>query len=136
MNIRVGALLPIHLSATGLVFAANLREEVVKKAAKLQEHILPVTSGQKLNASQQREAYGQVRANGYAAVAGLSGPVPGVRAVAAPVHDHKGKVAVVIGLLGRDNDISLAGDSTHIRALLECAALASSRLGYDAPAID
>jgi hypothetical protein len=75
----------------------------------------------------------RLRANGYAALAGLS--VPGINAVAAPVYDHTGKVSVVIGLLGRDNDLPVSGESAHINSLLDCAALASERLGYDAGAI-
>jgi DNA-binding IclR family transcriptional regulator len=132
MNIRVGAQLSIHLSAAGRVFAAHLPEESVKTAARLQEHTLSV-SRQKLTLAQLRELHGEVRANGYAAVAGLS--VAGVSAVAAPVYDHKGKVSVVIGVLGRDDDLPLSGESAHIKSLLDCAALASQRLGYDAGVI-
>lgn len=132
MNIRVGAQLSVHLSAAGRVFAAHLPEESVKKAVKLQEHTLSV-SGQKFTPAQLRELYGEVRANGYAAIAGLS--VPGVNAVAAPVYDHKGKVTVVIGVLGRDDDLPLSEESVHIKSLLDCAALASERLGYDAGVI-
>lgn len=131
MNIRVGAQLSIYLSATGRVFAAHLPEEIVKKVVKLQEHTLSV-SGQKFTAAQLRELCRETRANGYAAIAGLS--VPGVNAVAAPIYDHKGKVTVVIGLLGRDDDLPLSGESGQIKSLLECAALASKRLGYGAGA--
>jgi DNA-binding IclR family transcriptional regulator len=129
MNIRVGAHLPVHLSAAGQIFAAHLPEEVVKKAARLQEQALSV-SAQKFTMAQLRERHEEVRSNGYAAIAGLS--VPGVNAVAAPVYDHKGKVSVVIGLLGRDKDLPLSGASAHIKALLDCAATASERLGYGA----
>jgi DNA-binding IclR family transcriptional regulator len=132
MNVRVGAQLPIHLSAAGRVFAAHLPEEIVKTAARLQEHTLSI-AGHKLTAAQQRELYREVRAKGYAAIAGLS--VPGINAVAAPIYDHKGKVTVVIGLLGRDNDLPASGESAHINSLLDCAARASERLGYDAGAI-
>ncbi|MGF7135322.1 DNA-binding IclR family transcriptional regulator [Paraburkholderia sp. EB58] len=132
MNIRVGAQLSIHVSAAGRVFAAHLPEESVKKAARLQEHTLSV-SGRKFTPAQLRELYGEIRANGYAAVSGLS--VPGVSAVAAPLYDHKGNVSVVIGVLGRDNDLALSGESAHIKSLLDCAALASERLGYDAGVI-
>ncbi|WP_207002443.1 IclR family transcriptional regulator [Trinickia mobilis] len=131
MNIRVGALLPIYLSAAGRVFAAHLPEELVKKVVKLQEHALSV-SGQKFTSAQLRELHRETRANGYAAIAGLS--VPGVNAVAAPIFDHKGKVTVVIGLLGRENDLPLFGESRHIKSLLDYAALASERLGYGAGA--
>lgn len=135
MNIRVGAQLSIHLSATGQVFAAHLPEVIVKKAVKLQESVLPLPA-QKRSLAQLRELYGKVHANGYAAIAGLDVPVPGISAAAAPIFDHKGKVTVVIGLLGRDNDVSLTEDSVHIKSLLGCAALASERLGYDAAAIN
>jgi DNA-binding IclR family transcriptional regulator len=112
-----------------------LPEEIVKKVVKLQEHTLSVSvsvsvSGQKLTAAQLRELHRETRENGYAAIAGLS--VPGVNAVAAPIYDHKGKVTVVIGLLGRENDLPLSGESAHIKSLLDCAALASERLGYGA----
>ncbi|ANB76972.1 IclR family transcriptional regulator [Paraburkholderia phytofirmans] len=132
MNIRVGAQLAIHRSAAGRVFAAYLPEERVKRAARFQEHTLSA-SGQKFTSAQLRELHGEVRANGYAAISGLS--VPGINAVAAPIYDHKGKVTVVIGVLGRDNDLPLSGESAHIKSLLDCAALASERLGYDAGVI-
>ena len=135
MNVRVGAILSIQLSAAGRVFAAHLPEEVVMKAAALQEHTLS-TSARKFTSAQLREIHKEVCANGYAAVAGLNVPALGVRAVAAPVYDHKGKVSVVIGLLGRDDDLSLSGDSLHIKSLLEGAAVASERLGYDTEAIN
>jgi DNA-binding IclR family transcriptional regulator len=131
MNIRVGALLPIYLSAAGRVFASHLPEEIVKKVVKLQEHAFSV-SGQKFTPAQLRELHGETRANGYAAIVGLS--VPGVHAVAAPIYDHKGKVAVVIGLLGRESDLPLSGESRQIKSLLDCARLASERLGYGAGA--
>ncbi|WP_203562419.1 IclR family transcriptional regulator, partial [Burkholderia pseudomallei] len=131
MNIRVGALLPIHLSAAGRVFAAHLPEEVVKKVAKLQDHTLSV-SEQKFTLVQLREIHREIRENGYATIAGLS--VPGVNAVAAPIYDHKGKVTVVIGLLGRESDLPLSGESAHIKSLIDCAARASERLGFGAGA--
>jgi DNA-binding IclR family transcriptional regulator len=109
-----------------------LPQDIVKKAVRLQEHTLSV-SGQKFTSPQLRELYGEVRAKGYAAIAGLS--IPGINAVAAPIYDHTGKVTVVIGLLGRENDLPVSGESTHINSLLDCASLASERLGYDAGAV-
>jgi DNA-binding IclR family transcriptional regulator len=129
MNIRVGALLPIYLSAAGRVFAAHLPDTVIEKVVRLQENVLPV-SEPALTSRQASELQREVRANGYAATAGLG--IPGVTAVAAPVHDHKGNVTVVIGLLGRESDLPISRDSTHVRSLLDCAALASERLGYGA----
>lgn len=135
MNVRIGAILSIQLSAAGQVFAVHLPEEVVMKAAALQVHTLP-TSARKFTSAQLREMRKEVRADGYAAVAGLNVPALGVRAVAAPVYDHKGNVFVVIGILGRGADLSLSRDSPHIKSLLEGAAVASERLGYDEEAID
>ncbi|QBR03052.1 IclR family transcriptional regulator [Paraburkholderia pallida] len=131
MNVRVGALLPVYQSAAGRVFAAHLPEELIRRVVKLQEHALS-TPVEKLTSVQARELHQETRANGYAGVAGSS--VPGVNAVAAPVHDYKGNVTVVIGLLGREHDLPLSGESAQIRSLLDCAALASERLGYRAGA--
>lgn len=127
MNIRVGALLSIHRSATGLVFAAHLPEAAVGRTVSSEERTSYVAE-QNLTPRQLSELYERVRASGYAAVTGLS--VPGISAVAAPIYDHECNVAMAIGLLGRDDDLSLSGESTHIRSLLGYATLASRRLGY------
>jgi len=129
MNIRVGALLPLQASAAGRVYSAHLPATVTAKAERLQRDALPATPT--LPAEEFAAVLQHVRTNGYASVSGLI--VGGINAIAAPVMDYRGKVAVAIGLLGRDGDLSVAEGSKHVVALLEAARATSERLGFAAP---
>jgi DNA-binding IclR family transcriptional regulator len=55
--------------------------------------------------------------------------VPGVNALAAPVFDHKGRIAAVIGVLGRTEELDVAYDGSAARALLRTADEISRRMG-------
>jgi len=123
MNIRVGSILPLLPTATGLVFAA----------------CLPAGAAAPLLAA-EREAAGidpaalearlaATRAAGLAAVRGDL--VPGVAALAAPIFDHKGRIAAVVGLLGRTEELDVRFDGAAAARLRRAAAEISRRLGHD-----
>jgi DNA-binding IclR family transcriptional regulator len=56
--------------------------------------------------------------------------VPGVNAIAAPLFDHKGRIAGVLGALGRTEELNVAYDGPVARALLTTATEISRRMGY------
>jgi DNA-binding IclR family transcriptional regulator len=121
MNIRVGSILPLLQTATGRVFAAFLPTDATSGllAAELRTARLSTDRIQKLLA--------EIRKHKLARVEGAL--VPGVNAIAAPVFDHKGFIAGVIGALGRTEELNVAHDGLVARALLKMAAEISRRMG-------
>jgi len=121
MNVRVGSILPLLTTATGRVFAA----------------FLPGSQTRRLIAAERTPKravamlLARTRALGLAHVSGDL--VPGVNALAAPVFDHKSRIAAVIGALGRSEDLDVGFDGAVARALKSAADEISRRLGFRAP---
>ena len=127
MNIRVGAVLPLSQSAGGRVFSAHLPARTVAKAATLQQKMLSLP-GVNLDDEEWKRVSAAVISDGFASIEGSV--VAGVNAVAAPVYDYRGKVMLAIGLLGRQQELSLSPDSPQVKALVEVAHSTSLRLGF------
>ncbi len=71
---------------------------------------------------------GEVRARGLARIAGDQ--LPGVSALAAPIFDHQGDVAGVIGSLGRQDSFDIDWDGRIAIAIRETASGVSSLMGF------
>ncbi len=122
MNIRVGSILPLLPTATGRVFAAFLPSDMT-------DGILATEMrAAHQSAAQVRKLLDQTRMHRLAHVEGVL--VPGVNAIAAPLFDHKGRIAGVIGALGRTEEMNVAYDGPVARVLLGMAAEISRRMGY------
>jgi DNA-binding IclR family transcriptional regulator len=121
MNIRVGSILPLLKTATGRVFAAFMPGEAVAALleAELQEARQAKPRAEALLADTRR--------HGLASVQGDL--VPGVNAIAAPLFDHKGRIAGVIGALGRTEELDVSYEGPIAVALLHTAAEISRRMG-------
>jgi len=122
MNIRVGSILPLLQSATGRVFAAFLPSDMTASILGTEMRAAHQS------AAQVRKLLDQTRLDRLAHVEGAL--VPGVNAVAAPLFDHKGRIAGVIGALGRTEEMDVAHDGPVARALLSTATEISRRMGY------
>lgn len=123
MNVRVGSVLPLGKTATGFAFAAHLNQETVQQLIK--EHLthqLPVSKRAGFQATLKH-----VRKDGYASVHG--GLVSGVSAVAAPVFDHNGRVAAVMGIVGRQEDVEDVATKKIVPVLLDLTQQLSRQLG-------
>jgi DNA-binding IclR family transcriptional regulator len=110
---RMGSVLPLLSSASGLIFAAYLPEDDTPRDA---------TAERRLKA---------IRHSGLAAIQGLF--FPGIDAIAAPVVDATGKITAAITVLGPTTsfDVSLEGS---VAARLAATAMAvSARMGYRGP---
>jgi DNA-binding IclR family transcriptional regulator len=107
---RVGSVLPLLTSASGLLFAAYMPEEDTPRDA---------ATEQRLKA---------IRRSGLAAIQGLF--FPGIDAIGAPVVDVSGKIAAAITVLGPTTsfDVSLGGSVAA--NLAETAIAVSARMGY------
>jgi DNA-binding IclR family transcriptional regulator len=126
MNIRVGSILPLIRTATGRVFAAFLPRETVEPllAAEMKALRPP------LSAAKVEKLLEDTRLHGLAAVTGDL--VPGVHAIAAPLFDHKERIAGVIGLLGRSEELDVEYQGAVAKALRTTATEISRRLGRPA----
>ena len=127
MNVRIGSTLPLLKSAVGLIFAAYLPEHEV--AALFAKESAGLPRGSKKSA---RDALcATTRRHAIAAVDGDL--VPGVTALAAPIFDHRGRIAASIALLGGAGHLKVSATSDAAKLLQEAAAAVSRRLGFIAP---
>ena len=121
MNLRAGAVVPIARSASGLVLAAFMPRRVVE----------PLIEAELRGATERRALYAQletVRRTGVAAVSQKL--VPGADALAVPVFDHRGAVALALMAVGTTGRFSLSADGPVASALKHHAAAISHQLGY------
>jgi DNA-binding IclR family transcriptional regulator len=125
---RIGSVLPLTTSATGLVFAAYLPAEEIEamKSAEI-DAIAHGRDAAKRAAAGFAKRVREVRANGVAAVQSLF--FPGIDAIAAPAFAAGGRVAAVITVLGPTTSFDASTDGRIARAVTATAALLSSRLG-------
>jgi len=126
---RIGSVLPLLASATGLVFAVYLPAEEIEEIKSAEIDAMALGKGAaKLAAAALAKRLRDVRAKGIAAVQSLF--FPGIDAIAAPAFAADGRVAAVITVLGPTTSFDASTDGPTARALASTAALLSSRLGY------
>ena len=125
LNVRVGSILPLRTSATGRVFAAHLPASVLRPvlAAEAKRGEARATSP-----GATARILAEVRRNGLAAVEGTL--IPGLNALAAPVFDQRGALALVVGAVGRRETLAARPRGPAAAALKEAAALLSRQLGW------
>jgi DNA-binding IclR family transcriptional regulator len=126
---RLGSVLPLLSSATGLVFAAYLPAEEIEamKSAEIDAKAHGRGTA-KQAAAVLAKRLRAVRANGVAAVQSLL--FPGIDAIAAPAFAATGRVAAVITVLGPTTSFDASTNGRIARAVASTAALMSTRLGY------
>ena len=121
MNVRAGTVVPLSRTASGLVLAAFMPRHVVQ----------PLIDAE-LRRPAEREALekelAEVRRTGVAAIAQRL--VPGADALAVPVFDHRGAIALTLMAVGTSGTFSLAADGPVAAALKRHAAALSNQLGY------
>jgi DNA-binding IclR family transcriptional regulator len=126
---RIGSVLPLTASASGLVFAAYLPAEEIEamKSAEIDAAARGRGAAKQAAAVHARRVR-DVRANGVAAVRSLF--FPGIDAIAAPAFAADGRIAAVITVLGPTTSFDASTDGRIARTLISTAAELSSRLGY------
>lgn len=126
---RIGSVLPLLTSATGLVFAAYLPAEEINTMKSAEIDAMAHTKGAaKQAAAALEKRLRNVRASGVAAVQSLF--FPGIDAIAAPAFAAAGRIAAVITVLGPTTSFDASTDGRIARAVTSTAALLSTRLGY------
>lgn len=127
LNVRVGSILPLRSSAIGRVFAAHLPEPVLKPVLAA-EAKRGAASASALPAAILAPILESVRRDGIAAVEGTL--IPGLNALAAPVFDQRGALALVLGAVGRRETLAARARGPAAAALMEVAASLSRSLGF------
>jgi DNA-binding IclR family transcriptional regulator len=124
-TLRLGSVMPLTRSATGLVFAAHMPRNrwlglVKRELAENRRRSLKPRTFAELNRKLER-----IRQRGYAAVRGF---IPGISGVAAPVAGDDGSMELAMIALG--HSASFDPDAQRIqRAIVTQAARLSARLG-------
>jgi DNA-binding IclR family transcriptional regulator len=125
LNVRIGSLLSMDSSATGLALSAFVPELQLQAAVEAQ-----IAQG-RMKRSDTKPFLAKledVRRNGVASVRGTL--VPGVSAIASPIFDAGGRAVLSIGILGHEVDVDTSLDSRLSKLVLDGARVASERMGY------
>jgi DNA-binding IclR family transcriptional regulator len=126
---RAGTVMSVLGTATGRAFAAVLPPERIARTLALALGDPPQAAAPLLRgrADALRAARDELKAHGVARAVGH--PIPGVNAFSAPAFDHEGAPAIVITVLGHQDDLDPGWGSPGAQAVREAAAAVSRRLG-------
>ncbi|WP_044562711.1 IclR family transcriptional regulator [Azospirillum sp. B4] len=129
-TVRLGHVLPMTTSATGLVFLAFLPEPQTRQPARAsRQHAIEAADAVK---PPTRDDLATVRQKGYATTSGLINA--NFAAISAPIFDYSDAMAAALTLLGPDK--YLAGERLQpcIDHVLDAAARISAKIGGRVPA--
>jgi DNA-binding IclR family transcriptional regulator len=125
LNVRVGSVLPMTRSATGLIFGTFLDTDSVKTLV-ADELAIEKPGGRERSAAFEA-MLDEVRLRRLSRVEGSL--LPGVSALGAPVFDHRGMLAAAIMVVGHNGIMDTSWTGPVATALAAAAAELSERLG-------
>lgn len=132
VNVRVGSVLSMLMSATGRAFLGFLDESRVRALAEAELAGLAPEARAQLD---PRDPIGALRAQvlaaGCASVRDTN--LKGISAVSAPVYDHAGRLCAVMTALGATGGFDASEDGPVAQALRREARTVSELLGYAGP---
>ncbi len=129
VNVRVGFVMPLLSSATGLAFAAFSSDDQLSVLIDRESRQTPEESRRELPALDSIEkSLEEFRVAGCTWVADTL--LRGASGMAAPVFNHKGRVEAVVSLLGVSGAFNITPDGPNGSALLQATTTASRQLGY------
>ncbi|MFD1174881.1 IclR family transcriptional regulator [Paenibacillus puldeungensis] len=127
-NTEIGQSQFLHNSGVGKVLAAYLTEEVLDRA--IQKHGMSKTTDRTMTSPDILKSFlASVREKGYA-VEDEEGEV-GIRCLAAPIFDHKGKTVGALGITALRDELPSASYDDYGSQLREKALAVSKKLGYN-----
>jgi DNA-binding IclR family transcriptional regulator len=126
---RAGTVMSVLGTATGRAFAATLPAQRVARTPPSALGDPPPRSAPlpRQRALALAAARDEWRAHGVTRAVGQ--PIPGVNAFSAPAFDHEGAPAIVVTLLGHQDELDPSWGSDGARAVRDAAAEISRRLG-------
>lgn len=121
MNLRPGSLLSATNSASGRVFATYGNPELTTPIieSELSQTRYDNTTGRTLTSEDYYAQVEEIRKLGYSTANGS--PIPGTNAIAAPVFDANGELALVITLIGDQSELSIVEGAPAISRLTALA---------------
>jgi len=132
VNMRVGSIMSLLGTATGLVFAAFLPPKMIENF--IESGVGRASVGDEAQRQMTRDqidkAVAEVREHGLAR--SIERPIPGVNAFSAPVFDHSGSIALVITAMGPSHTFAADWEGPIAEEVRKCAATVSMRLGVSA----
>jgi DNA-binding IclR family transcriptional regulator len=131
-SVRLGFVLPITSSATGLAFLAFMPKARTRPIIKAESARFAQESAARGDRHSLEKRVSDIRELGYAASTGLVNA--NFAAVAAPIYDYSGEPAAVLTLLGPDKYLVDERLEQGIVEVVEAAASISARLGGRAAA--
>lgn len=126
-SVRLGYILPLVTTATGLVFLAHLPQYDTVRALEAQRMSDTTDRIQPPSDSDLASSIEQARKLGYASTIGkLNRNFAGI---AAPILDYSGKIAATLTLLGPSDYLGRARQKEFLKLLLDASATVSQRMG-------
>lgn len=129
-DIYLGRGMPLSSSGTGRLFQANLSQQVLAPAVAAEMAVYPQLRARAPSPEDLAMMLEDIRQAGYAIFE--TGPVVGLRSLAAPVRNHVGEMWFAVTLTGGIDRVR-AEEQALLRQLLFGVASISADLGYAAP---
>jgi DNA-binding IclR family transcriptional regulator len=134
MNTRPGTVYSMSGTASGRLFSAFMREEIVKDAIREEERENGTTGRVGAHQPMTAAEIETIRHAGFATID--APPVPGVSAIAAPVFDHAGQMVLAITIIGDQRLIEKKAETDFVPALLSVSHHLSANLGFKSDPAD
>ena len=118
VNVRAGTIFSVIGSASGRVFGAFSETQTVRRRIEqeLKGEVKDIGIGIRASRAEFDAEIVRIRRQGYSTVSDM--PVPGINAVAAPVFDGAGALALALTLIGPIDALDLGPRSAAIAELL------------------
>lgn len=126
-SVRLGYILPLTTSATGLVFLAHLPEYDAARALETQAAYDAGRDARALSPEEITNSVAKVHKFGYASTVGMLNR--NFAAIAAPILDYNNTIAATMTLLGPSDYMSKARHKEFVALLLGATRAVSERLG-------
>jgi DNA-binding IclR family transcriptional regulator len=132
VNLRTGTVMSLAGTATGRLFAAYLPKQLIEESMREDYKRLGPDIATPLTAEQVEAQLNEVRRHGLSR--SVNHPTPGVTAFAGPVFDYSGNIVLGVTLMGSSGIFDPDWNGPQARAVRQCVAEVSKRLGHVAPA--
>lgn len=129
VNVRAGTVFSVTGSASGRIFGAYVPSEALRRRIdlELKGEIRDLGLGVRSSRKEFDAEIARVKRDGFATIADM--PVPGISAIAAPVFDASGALALALTLIGPNEAVDIGDGSAAIAALIDaCRGLSHTPL--------
>lgn len=128
VNMRTGTVMSLAFTATGRLFAAYLPSRLIEESMAEDSRRLGPDIASPADLPSVPQMLSDVRKYGLSR--SVNYPTPGVCSFAAPVFDYSGNIVLGITLMGRSAVFDHDWHGLQAKAVKECAAAVSLRLGH------